>query len=68
MTGSMIIDVAYGIKAQPEDDEFIGIADRALRGIEKCTNMNIIDILPWGTYLESSSVYFLLIPICSISS
>ncbi|EIM84076.1 cytochrome P450 [Stereum hirsutum FP-91666 SS1] len=53
VTGSMIIDIAYGIHAQPEGDEFIGIADRALRGIEKCTNMSIIDILPWVQHIPS---------------
>lgn len=68
VTGSMIIDIAYGIHAQPEDDEFIGIADRALRGIEKCTNMSIIDILPWGAYIKSSSPYFSLNPIRSFPS
>lgn len=48
VTGSMIIDVAYGIQAKPEDDEFIGIANEALREVEKCTNMSIIDVLPWS--------------------
>lgn len=49
MTASMIVDIAYGIQAKPEDDYFIGIADRVLRGHEKSTTMSIIDILPWGT-------------------
>lgn len=53
----MFVDIAYGIHAKPEDDEFIGVADEALRGVEKCTNMNIIDILPWSACLKSSSFY-----------
>lgn len=51
----MIVDIAYGIQAKPEDDEFIGIAEEALRGVEKCTNMSIVDILPWSACFKSSS-------------
>lgn len=56
VTGSMIIDLAYGIRAEPEGDEFIGVADKALREAEKCTNFSVIDVLPWGKYVSGPTV------------
>lgn len=50
----MFVDVAYGIEARREDDEFIAVSERALRGLEKCDNKSIIDIFPWGMYVIPS--------------
>lgn len=35
MTGSLILDIAYGIKVKQDNDEFIEIAERAQEGMEK---------------------------------
>lgn len=48
-----MLDISYGIQTKPENDEFIETADKALRGVEACDNMSIIDLLPWSTYFYS---------------
>lgn len=35
MTGSLILDVAYGIKVKPEHDRYVEIAERAQEGMDK---------------------------------
>lgn len=50
VTAAMFVDIAYGMEARREDDEFIAVSERALRGLEKCNNTGIIDIFPWGEY------------------
>lgn len=35
MTGSLILEVAYGIKVKPEHDEYVEIAERAQEGMDK---------------------------------
>ncbi len=35
MTGSLILDISYGIKVKPEDDEYIEFAEKAQEGMEK---------------------------------
>lgn len=52
----MFVDIAYGIKAKQEDDEFIDVSERALRGLENCNNTGIIDIFPWGKYLCHNAI------------
>lgn len=48
MTGSLILDIAYGIKVKPENDEYIEIAEKGQEGMEASGDPNIVDILPWG--------------------
>ena len=48
MAGTLVLEIAYGIKAKPENDEYIEIAEKGLEGLEKSGDKNIIDILPWG--------------------
>ena len=48
MTGSLILDIAYGIKVKSESDEYIEIAERGQEGLERSGDKNIIDIIPWG--------------------
>lgn len=55
MTGSLILDIAYGIKVKPEDDEYIEIAEKGQEGMEASGDPNIIDILPWGMPLTLPS-------------
>ncbi|ETW82537.1 cytochrome P450 monooxygenase 14 [Heterobasidion irregulare TC 32-1] len=51
MAGKLVLDIAYGIKAKPENDEYIEIAEKGLEGLEKSGDKNIIDILPWVQHL-----------------
>ncbi|EIM84080.1 cytochrome P450 [Stereum hirsutum FP-91666 SS1] len=53
VTGSLMLDISYGIETKPEGDEFLDTADKALRGVETCDNMSIIDILPWIQHIPS---------------
>lgn len=57
MSGSLILDIAYGIKAKSENDPYIEIAEKGLEGVEASGNQNlIIDIVPFST--SSNSVYW----------
>lgn len=49
MTGSLILDIAYGIKVESENDEYIEIAERGQEGMERSGDKNLVDIIPWGT-------------------
>lgn len=51
MTGSLILDIAYGIKVKSESDEYIEIAERGQEGLERSGDKNIIDIIPWVQHL-----------------
>ncbi|EIM84081.1 CyP450 monooxygenase [Stereum hirsutum FP-91666 SS1] len=53
ITAAMFVDIAYGIEAKQEDDEFIDVSERALRGLENCNNTGIIDIFPWLQHIPS---------------
>ncbi|KAK7461262.1 hypothetical protein VKT23_008437 [Stygiomarasmius scandens] len=53
MTGSLILDVTYGMKVKPEGDKFIEIAEKGSEGLEKSTQKNIVDIIPWIQHIPS---------------
>lgn len=56
-----MLDISYGIETKPEGDEFLDTADMALRGVETCDNMSIIDILPWSACFPAMVPFVLLL-------
>lgn len=55
-----MLDISYGIPTKYDDDEFIDVADTALRGVEACDNMSIIDLVPWGACPQPSHRHSIL--------
>ncbi|KAJ6489661.1 cytochrome P450 [Mycena vitilis] len=53
MTGSLVLDMTYGMKVKPEDDEYISIAEKGSEGLEKSVDKNIVDIIPWIQHVPS---------------
>ena len=58
MTGSLILEMTYGMKVQLENDPYIEIAEKGSEGLERSVSAsNLVDMFPWCKLSSSSMLY-----------
>lgn len=53
ITGSLMLDITYGIHAKLENDPLIDITEIGSFGIEKSGDKNIVNLIPWIQHFPS---------------
>ncbi|KAI0313926.1 cytochrome P450 [Amylostereum chailletii] len=53
MASSLILDIVYGIKVKPENDEFVAYANSSQEGFDRSLDGWAVDVLPWLQHLPS---------------
>lgn len=48
MTGSLMLDIGYGIHCKLDGDHLIDVTEIGSYGLEKSGDKNIINLIPWS--------------------
>ena len=56
MLGQVVMSIAYGIDALPENDKYVEGAEKMMRALSAGSTQEaaLLDVIPWCTYLLPS--------------